>query len=79
MDLIKCTIEPLGNHHHHCPCVPKWGTGPLALSFQVVLSFAAVAASVHHLNPHHGIFIHFANVKKIIFLLKKPHNTSFLR
>ena len=27
----------------------------------------------------HGIFSHFADVKKIIFLLKKPHNTSFLR
>ena len=38
-------------HHHHFSCFPKWGIGPHALSFQVVLSFAAVAASVHDLNP----------------------------
>ena len=34
--------------HHQFPCFPMF---PHALSFQVVLSFAAVAASAHDLNP----------------------------
>ena len=41
----------LSSHHHQCPLVPKWGIGPHALSFQAILSSAAVAASVHDLNP----------------------------